>query len=327
MSKQKFNPAANDIRAGSTDFSFEGLPGAEAYRDNPMASDGNKEAERFSPEALMHKNRIIIVAGEVNAQLTYRTILYIKHLEAMDPEKPITLLINSPGGSVVDGMAIVNTARQCKCPIITVGSGMQASMGSIFLAAGDQRFMQPNAKLMIHQISGGAQGQASDMEIRSGFMTSLHEELKNHYVEYIGLNHKYWDIVMERDTWFSAEQAKAIGFIDGITEAHKPGGRYAEDAKRDKKDDFNKFALEAISKMSAKQVIEALGNGQGEEHTWGRYRPQLAVRLAEFPEFWTKQRRAEAKLEAAKTGASNDDNAKAQPAATKTAKKGTAPKA
>ncbi len=323
MSKDKFNPAAIDLR-GALD--IQNLPTAEAYRDAPMAAE-NKEAERFSPEALMHKNRIVIVAGQVDANLAYRTVLYIKHLEAMDPEKPITLLINSPGGSVIDGLSVFDIARQCKCPIITVGTGMQASMGSIFLAMGDQRFMTPHADLMIHQIMTGAGSgtQATDFEIRGAHTTRLHEDLKSVYVEFTGLNHAFWDIVMERDTWLTAEQALKMGFITGITQEQKPRGRYADEAKRPVSK-ARQEVLDQIAAMSVKEVREALANGQADEAKWGRYRPELVTRLAEFPEFWTKQRRAEAKLEAAKTGASNDDNAKAQPAAKKTAKKGTAPK-
>lgn len=307
MSKDQFNPAADDIRAGSTDFSFDGLPSAAE----------NKEAERFSPEALMHKNRIVIIAGQVDAQLAYRTTVYIKHLEAMDPEKPITLLINSPGGSVIDGMSIVDIVRQCKCPIVTIGSGMQASMGSIFLAMGDQRFMTPNAQLMLHQIMTGANGgtQHTDFEIRSGHTGKLHESLKSHYVEFTGLTHEFFDIVLERDTWLSAEQALKMGFINGITSSKKPRGKFFEEATR-KPQPGSPAALIAdrIATMTKNEVLKALSNGQANQAEWGRYRPELVTRLSEFPEFWTKQRRAEAKQAAALASPSNDD-VKAQPAA------------
>ncbi len=269
------------------------------------ASAENKEAARFSPEALMHSKRVVVIGGQVDANLAYRTIVYLKHLEALDEDAPITLLINSPGGSVIDGMAMYDIIRQIKCPIVTIGNGMQASMGSIMLASGDQRYMTPSADLMIHQIMTGANGgtQHTDFEIRSGHTARLHETLKSVYVEFTGLNHAYWDLVMERDTWLTADQALKIGYIDGVTESRKPGGKYAAEAKRDVPvDSLTAAVLEKIAKMGKDDVIQALNNGQANSAEWGRFRPELVVRLAEFPEFWTAGRRAEAGL-----SASNDD--------------------
>lgn len=276
---------------------------------NPAASEASreKEVERYSPTALMFKNRVIIVAGQVNTELSLNVIAQIKHLEFASPEEPITLLINSPGGSVIDGMAMFDVIRQCKCPIITIGNGMQASMGSIMLAAGDQRYMTPNADLMIHQIMTGANGgtQHTDFEIRSGHTARLHEALKSVYVEFTGLNHAYWDLVMERDTWLTAEQALKIGYINGITESKKAGGKYAAEAKREMPvDSITATVLEKISTMSKDDVVKALNNGQANGAEWGKFRPNLVVRLAEFPEFWTATRRAEAKVDV-----SNDDKA------------------
>ncbi len=272
-----------------------------------FSADANseKEVERYSPTALMFKNRVIIVAGQVNTELALNVIAQIKHLEFADSTAPITLLINSPGGSVIDGMAMFDVIRQCECPIVTIGNGMQASMGSIMLAAGDQRYMTPNADLMIHQIMTGANGgtQHTDFEIRSGHTARLHEALKSVYVEFTGLNHAYWDLVMERDTWLTAEHALKIGYINGITESKKAGGKYAAEAKREMPvDSYTQQKLADIAKMSKDDVIKALNNGQANGAEWGKLRPELVVRLAEFPEFWTASRRAEAKVDV-----SNDD--------------------
>lgn len=286
------------------------------------ASAENKEAARFSPEALMHSKRVVVIGGQVDANLAYRTIVYLKHLEALDEDAPITLLINSPGGSVIDGMAMYDIIRQIKCPIVTIGNGMQASMGSIMLASGDQRYMTPSADLMIHQIMTGANGgtQHTDFEIRSGHTARLHETLKSVYVEFTGLNHAYWDLVMERDTWLTADQALKIGYIDGVTESRKAGGKYAAEAKREVPvDSLTAAVLEKIAKMGKDEVIQALNNGQANSAEWGRFRPELVVRLAEFPEFWTAGRRAEAGL-----NASNDDK---KPAVTRSSRKAQGPSA
>lgn len=290
MSKDQFNNA-------STDGVFDGGYTADNNRE--------RDVERYSPTALMFKNRMIIVAGQVDTNLALNIIAQLKHLEFADPEGEIKMIINSPGGSVIDGMAIFDIMRQISCPITTIGNGMQASMGSILLAAGDNRYMTPNADLMIHQIMTGANGgtQHTDFEIRTGHTARLHEVLKSVYVEFTGLNHAFWDIVGERDTWLTAEQAQKIGYINGITGKKKEGGKYADEAVRTADPESPRsLALAAIGRMDKEKVLQALGNGQGNMAEWGRYRPELVVRLAEFPEFWTEKRRQEAGL-----SASNDD--------------------
>ena len=302
MKKQDFNKASEGVRD-----TVAGLPMAE---DGPLA-EREEEVQRYSPTALMFKNRVILLHGEVNAQMAYNVIAQVKHLEAASPTDPITFLINSPGGSVIDGLAILDVVRGCKCPVVTIGNGMQASMGSIFLSMGDQRFMTPNANLMLHQISSGTRGQATDIEISAGFSTYLHESLKNVYVSFTGLNHKFWDKVLERDTWLSPEQAKKIGFIHDILQPEKALGKYAAEAKREKTDSLTQVVLDKIASMSKNEVIDALNNGQANNAEFGRYRPELVVRLAEFPEYWTKLRRAEAKLAGGKATIANDDKPKA----------------
>lgn len=268
----------------------------------------SKEVERYSPVALMFKERVIIIAGNVNPELAINIIAQIKHLEYSakaegleGDDAKIKILVDSPGGSVISGMAMFDTIRQCSCPIETVGIGMQASMGSIMLAAGDTRFMAPNSTLMIHQIMSGNEGgtQASDLEISLAYTTQLHESLKSVYVEFTGLNHDYWDLIMERDTFLTAEQALKIGFINGVTKARKPGGKYAEEAKRPAPvDSLTAAAHGIIAKMTKEEVVKALNNGQANGGQWGRFRPELVVRLAEFPEFWTAKLRAERAAEA-----------------------------
>lgn len=299
MKKQDFNKASEGVRVG--------LPMAN---DGPVSADREEEVQRYSPTALMFKERVIMLHGEVNAQMAYNVIAQVKHLEASEPTKPITFLINSPGGSVVDGMAILDVVRGCKCPVITIGNGMQASMGSIFLSMGDTRYMTPNATLMLHQSSGGFQGQQTDSEIRSAWGRRLLEDLKSVYVEFTGLNHKFWDKVLERDTWLSAEQAKKMGFIHDVLLPEKPRGKYAAEAKREKVDELTQAIHDRIATMSKNDVIDAINNGQANSAFYGGFRPELVMRLAEFPEYWTKQRRAEAKLAGGKATIANDDKPK-----------------
>lgn len=279
------------------------------FNGNSGRDDGN----RYDPVSLMFKERVIMVQGQVNTQLAYNITAQLKKLEYLDPEAPIKLLINSPGGSVVDGMAIYDMMREVKCPIVTIGNGMQASMGSILLAGGDERLMMKNSMLLIHQIMGGAQGgtQHSDFEISGAFMAQQHEQLKSVYVEFTGLNHKFWDVVGERDSWLTAEQAKAIGFIHNIVESEKPAGPHAAEAKRKQEDGLAgalaKTTKEYIQNMSAEEIVKVINSGNAEGGVYSRLRGDLIVRLAEFPEYWTESKKA---LEAEKVAAAavaNDD--------------------
>jgi ATP-dependent Clp protease protease subunit len=297
----------------------------------PTNESEEQEAERYSPIALMFKHRIILAFGEVNAQMAYNIIPQIKKLEKQDPKAPIVLLVNSPGGSVIDGMAIVDVLNEVSCPIHTVGVGMQASMGSIFLSSGGDvkldtgsRSMTRNAQLMIHQIASGGRGQHTDLEISLEHASKLHEDLKSVYVAATGLNHKFWDLVVERDTWFSAEQALKLGVIDSIVEDAKPKNRFAADAKRpyNEQSKARTSAHSEIETMSAEKIVSIVNSGNSNNAEWARYRAELLVKLSEFPEYWTPTLAAEKALAQKATAAANDDK-KAVPAH----KKGNAPKA
>jgi ATP-dependent Clp protease protease subunit len=273
----------------------------------------DKDGTGYDIFSLLLKERIILVSGQVESNMTANIVAQIKYLEYQDPSAPITMLINSPGGSVIDGLAIVDIMRESRCRIITVGNGMQASMGSILLAAGDERKMTKNGQLLVHQIMGGAAGgtQHTDFELNAAHMGKLHEDLKSVYVEFTGLNHKYWDLVGERDTWFTAEQALKIGYITGIVKNEKDGGAYAAEARRSPEDQnaFMRAAHAEIAKMDAQKIVSVLNNGQANQAEWGRFRPELLVRLAEFPEYWTEKRRQEYAAKQAQDTVANDDAA------------------
>ncbi len=288
---------------------------------NPTANN-TAENNRYDPVSLMFKERVIMVAGEVNTQMAYNVIAQLKKLELLDQDAPIKMLINSPGGSVIDGMAILDVMRQVKCKIETIGNGMQASMGSILLAGGDTRSMTKNSMLLVHQIMGGAKGgtQHSDFEISGAFMAQLHEKLKSVYVEFTGLNHKFWDIVGERDSWLTAEQAFRIGYISGVVEPGKEGGRYAADAVRADKEGLqaalDKTTKAYIAQMSADEIARAINSGNAAGGVYSRIRGELIVKLASFPEFWTETKKKEMALQSAVPAVANDDH-KAPQARTK----------
>lgn len=270
----------------------------------------DKDGTGYDIFSLLLKQRIVVVTGQVESSMAAVIVAQIKYLEYQDPSQPITMLVNSPGGSVIDGLAIVDIMRESRCKIVTIGNGMQASMGSILLAAGDERKMTNNAQLLVHQIMGGAAGgtQHSDFEINAAHMAKLHEDLKNVYVEFTGLNHKYWDLVGERDTWFTAEQALKIGYITGIVKNEKPSGKYVAEARRSEADlpESTRLAYAKIAKMDAQEITRFLNNGQANQAEWGRYRPELLVRLSEFPEYWTEGRRQEYAAKQAQSAAAND---------------------
>lgn len=279
------------------------------------------DLDRYDPITVMFKERMILVEGQVNTQLSHHIISQLIKLEAMDPDKPIMMIINSPGGSVIDGLAIYDIMRRVTCEIHTIGNGMQASMGSILLAGGDQRSMMPNSMLLVHQIMGGAAGgtQHSDFEISGSFMAQQHEKLKSVYVEFTGLNHKFWDIVGERDSWLTAEQAKKIGFIHEIRHPHKnKRGPFAAEAVRQEMGGLggvlDKAAKNYISKMTAEQIARAINTGNAEGGVYSRYRGELIVKLAEFPEYWTEAKKLQvAASKKAKNAANQNANQALKP--------------
>lgn len=164
------------------------------------------------------KERIIFLGEEVNETTASLIVAQLLFLEAEDPSKDIQLYINSPGGSVTAGMAIYDTMRYIKCDVSTICIGMAASMGAFLLAGGTKgkRFALPNAEIMIHQPLGGAQGQATEIEIAARHILKTKEKLNRIMAE--NCNQPY-DVVAadtDRDNWKTAEEAKAYGLIDQV---------------------------------------------------------------------------------------------------------------
>ena len=165
-------------------------------------------------------DRIIMLSEDVNSTTASLVVAQLLYLEGQDPEKDINFYINSPGGSITDGMAIYDTMQFVKCDVSTICMGMAASMGAFLLAGGakGKRLALPNSEIMIHQPSGGAQGQATEIEIVAEHILHTKEKLNRILAENTG--QPYEKIVQdtERDNYMTAEQAKAYGLIDAVVE-------------------------------------------------------------------------------------------------------------
>ena len=164
------------------------------------------------------KERIIFLGEEVNETTASLVVAQMLFLEAEDPEKDIQLYINSPGGSVTAGMAIYDTMQYVKCDVSTFCMGMAASMGAFLLAGGTKgkRLALPNAETMIHQPLGGAQGQATEIEIAARHILQTKEKLNRMLAENTGKDISIIAADTDRDNWMSAEEAKEYGLIDRV---------------------------------------------------------------------------------------------------------------
>ena len=165
-------------------------------------------------------DRIIILNEEVNNASAGVVVAQLLYLEGQDPEKDISLYINSPGGVITDGMAIYDTMQYIKCDVSTICIGMAASMGAFLLAAGakGKRFALPNSEIMIHQPSGGAQGQATDISIHANHILRVKDKLNHILSERTGQPLEVIQKDTERDNFMTAQEALEYGLIDKVLE-------------------------------------------------------------------------------------------------------------
>ena len=182
-----------------------------------QTSKGERSYDIFSR---LLKDRIIFLGEDVNPTTSSLVIAQLLFLESEDPDKEISLYINSPGGSITDGMAIVDTINYIKCPVSTICVGMAASMGAVLLASGakGKRFATPNAEILIHQplISGGLSGQTTEIKIHADHMVRTREKLNKLLSERTGQSLETIERDTERDNYMTAEEALKYGLIDGI---------------------------------------------------------------------------------------------------------------
>lgn len=185
----------------------------------PMVVEQDARGERgYDIYSRLLKDRIIFLGTPVNDAVANAIIAQMLFLAAQDPDKDISLYINSPGGSITAGMAIFDTMQFIKPDVSTICVGMAASMGAFLLAAGakGKRYALPNSEVMIHQPLGGAEGQASDIEIRARRIIKLREKLNGILAERTGQPLERIDKDTDRDYFMSAEEAKTYGLIDKV---------------------------------------------------------------------------------------------------------------
>jgi len=191
----------------------------------PMVIEQTNRGERaFDIYSRLLKERIIFLTGPVHDAVASVICAQLLFLESENPTKDISFYINSPGGVVTAGLSIYDTMQYIRCDVSTLCIGQAASMGSLLLTAGaaGKRFCLPNARVMVHQPSGGFQGQATDIEIHAREILAVRARLNQIYVKHTGRPLDEIERAMERDKFLSAEEAKAFGLIDEVVEVRPP---------------------------------------------------------------------------------------------------------
>src|SRR5271168_3074552 len=204
----------------------------EIYNNNlvPMVVEQTSRGERaYDIYSLLLKQRIIFLTGPVYDQVGSLICAQLLYLESDNPSKDISFYINSPGGVVSSGLAIYDTMQYIRSPVSTVCIGMAASMGSLLLTAGakGKRYALPNSRIMVHQPSGGAQGQATDIEIQAKEILLLRRRLNEIYVKHTGQPIEAIERKLERDSYMSAEESRDFGLVDEVVDS-RPAGESAE---------------------------------------------------------------------------------------------------
>ncbi len=185
----------------------------------PMVVEQTSRGERaFDIFSRLLKDRIIFLTGVVEDGMAALITSQLLFLESENPKKEISMYINSPGGVVTAGMAIYDTMQYIRCPVSTVCIGQACSMGSLLLAAGeaDMRVALPNARVMVHQPSGGFRGQASDIQRHANDILAMKKRLNEIYVKHTGKKYATIEKTLDRDHFMTADEAKAFGIVDHV---------------------------------------------------------------------------------------------------------------
>ena len=209
-----------DAHASQGQFTRDPVTGALVPVVVEQTSRGERSFDIFSR---LLRERIVFVTGQVEDNMASLIVAQLLFLESENPSKPISMYINSPGGVVTAGMAIHDTMQYIKPRVSTVCVGQAASMGSFLLAAGEpgMRIALPNARIMVHQPSGGARGMASDIEIQAKEILRIRQRMNELYVKYTGRSLAEIEKAMDRDTFLEAEEALKFGIVDKVF-AHRP---------------------------------------------------------------------------------------------------------
>ena len=204
----------------------------------PMVVEQTSRGERaYDIFSRLLKERIIFLTGHMDDSVASLVTAQLLFLEAENPAKDISFYINSPGGMVTSGLAVYDTMQYIRPDIVTLCIGQAASMGSLLLAAGapGKRFALPNSRIMIHQPSGGTQGQATDIEIHAREIIAMRARLNDIYVNHTGQALSVIETNMERDKFMAAEEAKEFGIIDEIL-VHRPPSKEEEQEEQEQAD-------------------------------------------------------------------------------------------
>ncbi len=202
-------------------FAADPLTGALVPVVVEQTSRGERSFDIFSR---LLRERIVFVTGEVEDNMASLIVAQLLFLESENPTKDISMYINSPGGVITAGMAIYDTMQYIRPRVSTVCIGQAASMGSFLLAAGEpgMRIALPNARIMVHQPSGGARGMASDIEIQAREILRIRARMNDLYVKFTGKALEDIEKAMDRDTFLDANEAKAFGLVDRVFESRPP---------------------------------------------------------------------------------------------------------
>ncbi|MGZ8417406.1 MAG: ATP-dependent Clp endopeptidase proteolytic subunit ClpP [Methyloceanibacter sp.] len=191
----------------------------------PMVVEQTNRGERaYDIYSRLLKERIIFVTGPIEDYVASLITAQLLFLEAENPKKEISMYINSPGGVVTSGMAIYDTMQFVRPPVATLCIGQAASMGSLLLCAGEKgmRYALPNARIMLHQPSGGFQGQASDIERHAEDIIKMKRRLNDIYVRHTGQDYEFIERTLDRDYFMSAEEARTFGLVDEVISKRHP---------------------------------------------------------------------------------------------------------
>jgi len=191
----------------------------------PSVLEKTKYGERaYDIYSRLLKDRIIFLTGPVTDDNANTIIAQMLFLASQDAEKEIQLYINTPGGSVTAGLAIYDTMQYVKCPVATICFGLAASMGAVLLASGEKgkRFALPNSEVLLHQVAGGAQGQATEIEITAKQIIKIKNKLSKILADHTGQSLKKVETDTERDFYLTAQEAKEYGLIDQVIESRTP---------------------------------------------------------------------------------------------------------
>jgi ATP-dependent Clp protease, protease subunit len=197
-------------------------PHSNYYPPTVIERDGNQE-RGYDIYSRLLKDRIVFIGTPIDDFVANSVVAQLLFLQMQDPKRDINLYINSPGGSVTAGLAIYDTMQFVTCDVATYCMGIAASMGAVLLAAGTRgkRYALPNSDIMIHQVSGGAQGTASDVERTVEWMFKIKRRLIHILSAHTGKSDEQVQIDSDRDYWMSADEAKAYGLVDEVVKSRK----------------------------------------------------------------------------------------------------------